>query len=133
MEKKKNGFLLLWVLCAVVIASILGGTAFVAISAALRMEKDAEIKADETMIVQEAMEKIKYESMFSVTSTMSTGEYVRNGRKYNLSIKRNEVNLQGVPLSQVVCEASAETGTSYHITALVRRKKENEEQRVYSD
>ena len=133
MEKKRNGFLLLWVLCAVVIASVLGGTAFVAVSAALRMEKDAEIKADEAMIVQEAMEKIKYESMFSATSTMSAGEYVRNGRKYNLSIKRNEVNLQGLPLSQVICAVSTETGASYHITALVRRKKENEEKRVYSD
>ena len=48
--RKRQGFALLWVVSAVSIVFLLGGTAFFMLRAALRSEQSMEIEADEAFL-----------------------------------------------------------------------------------
>ena len=117
--RKRQGFALLWVVSAVSIVFLLGGTAFFMLRAALRYEQSMEVEADEAFLAQEVMETIKYNSRLDGTLPVSSGDLERNGRQYHILIEENHRMIEGVEMREVSCTVTDKTGTSFSAVMLL--------------
>ena len=103
---KRKGFLLFWALCGLSAAGVLiAGMAF-SLHTALEWEGKREMALDEALLAQDRMEQAKYYLRFGKGAMPSSERVTRNGRVYQVDIRRQAEEIQGVPMVRVRCRAA---------------------------
>lgn len=105
--KRRKGVFLLWSVIVVAVVLLLVPSVFFGIRETFHRERIGEVVADEMFLVQEVLEIQKYNRVFHESVPYPTGEVMRNGRVYQVSIKERRIDVDGVPLTELVCTVSA--------------------------
>ena len=119
--KKRKGFLMIWAIAAVAMAFMLGAAAFGVLSTVLHREQAMEIHLDEVLLAQDGMEREKYNLRFQGQETALPSEVFRNGRSYEVHITHRPKNIEGVPMMEVACRVSHESGASVELIQMVEQ------------
>lgn len=117
--QKRQGFALLWVVSAVSVVFLLGGTALFALQTAIRHERAMEAETDEAFLAQEVLEIIKYNRVSSEMLSVPSGSVERNGKRYYVEIKENNRTIEGVPMQEISCTVTDKAGTSFSVTTIL--------------
>lgn len=119
MNKKRKGFIMLWAIAAMAIASMLGAAVCLALSHVLERELDMEIHLDETWVAQDAMEREKYNTRFHGGEMSMPSTVERNGRNYEIHWQREITDIEGVSLIQITCKVSHPSGRTVSMVQLL--------------
>jgi len=114
--KRRKGVFLLWTVIVVAVVSLLVPSVFFGIRETFHRERIGEVVADEMFLVQEVLEIQKYNRVFHESVPYPTGEVMRNGRVYQVSLKERRIDVDGVPLTELVCTVSANEKFSFSAT-----------------
>lgn len=116
---KRKGFLLLWAVTALTAGGILiSGMAFI-LHTALDFEGKGEAELDEALIAQDVMERAKYFLRFGKGTMPSSGQVTRNGKVYDVNIRRQKELLQEVPMVRVRCQVKGRGSDGFALETLV--------------
>lgn len=116
---KRKGFLLLWAVTALAAGGILiSGMAFT-LHTALDLEGKGEAELDEALIAQDVMERAKYFLRFGKGAMPSSGPVTRNGKVYDVNIRRQKELLQEVPMVRVRCQVKGQGSDGFALETLV--------------
>lgn len=114
--KRRKGVFLLWTVIVVAVVLLLVPSVFLGIRETFHREHIGEVAADEMFLVQEVLEIQKYNRVFHESVPYPTGEVMRNGRVYQVSLKEIRIDVDGVPLTELVCTVSANGKFSFSAT-----------------
>ena len=114
--KRRKGVFLLWTVIVVAVVLLLVPSVFFGIRETFHRERIGEVVADEMFLVQEVLEIQKYNRVFHESVPYPTGEVMRNGRVYQVSLKEIRIDVDGVPLTELVCTVSANGKFSFSAT-----------------
>ena len=116
---KRKGFLLFWALCGLSAAGVLiAGMAF-SLHTALEWEGKREMALDEALLAQDRMEQAKYYLRFGKGTMPSSERVTRNGRVYQVDIRRQAEEIQGVPMVRIRCRAAGRGSEGFVLETLV--------------
>ena len=113
--KKRHGFLMLWLLIGVMAVTVMGVAVFLIFYQMVIYEEERETETDEIFLVQEALEREKYNLAFHKSEPALSGNTERNGRTYDVVLEREALTVEGVPVMKVTCRAG--TGGKKSFTA----------------
>ena len=114
--KRRRGVFLLWTVIVVAVVLLLVPSVFLGIRETFYRERIGEVVADEMFLIQEVLEIQKYNRVFHESVPYPTGEVMRNGRVYQVSLKEIRIDVDGVPLTELVCIVSANGKFSFSAT-----------------
>lgn len=116
---KRKGFLLLWAVSAIAAAGILlSGTALL-MHTALDWEGKRETALEETLLAQDMMERAKYFIRFGRGTMPSSGEVMRNGKPYEVEIRRQEEIIQDIHMIRLRCRVKGQGSEGFLLETLV--------------
>ena len=113
--KKRHGFLMLWLLIGITAVMVMGVAVFLVFHQMVIYEEERETATDEIFLVQEALEREKYNLAFHKSEPVLSGNIERNGRTYDVVLEREALTVEGVPVMKVTCRAG--TGGKKPFTA----------------
>lgn len=119
---KRKGFLLLWALCALAAAGILLSGMMLLLHTALDWEKKRETAFEETLLAQDVMERAKYYIRFGKGTMPVSGEVMRNGKPYELEIRRQAEMVQDVPMIRLRCRVKGQGSEGFFLETLVEER-----------
>lgn len=113
---------MIWAIAAVAMAFLLGTAVFGVLSTVLQREQTMEIHLDEVLIAQDGMEQEKYNIRWQGNEITLPAEVFRNGRTYDVHITRTPKEIEGVPMMEVTCRVSHDSGASVELTQLMEQR-----------
>ena len=113
--KKRHGFLMLWLLIGITAVTVMGVAVFLVFHQIVIYEEERETETDEIFLVQEALEREKYNLAFHKSEPALSGNTERNGRTYDVVLEREALTVEGVPVMKVTSRAG--TGRKKPFTA----------------
>ena len=113
--KKRHGFLMLWLLIGIMAVTVMGVAVFLIFHQMVIYEEERETATDEIFLVQETLEREKYNLAFHKSEPVLSGNIERNGRTYDVVLEREALTVEGVPVMKVTCRAG--TGGKKPFTA----------------
>lgn len=122
--KRRRGFVLLWAVFAMAAAVLVGSGLFFCLFSLMEHEKDTEIVNEEALLAQDAMEREKYNVRFGGHEPRLSGRVTRNGRTYEVDWEWEARDIEGVPMQELTCHVTHESGRTFSVTTLVEKRNE---------
>lgn len=113
---RRNGFFLFYTVVVISVILLLAVAVFWGLKRVSYYEQKAECLEDEMFLVQEVLEVSKYNHVFHESESYPLGEVVRNGRTYEVLLESSDIIVEGTPLKELICTATAVDGTTFSAT-----------------